>query len=382
MRKAQTHAVSYQPMPHTPFKFDFSLITWYNFLTIQKGGTYGLKQTNSCKITIYDIAKASGFSASTVSLVLHNDSRVKESTKQKIQECMEQLNYTPSYLASSLASQRTNNIGLIIPDLRNPVFAEMIEGIESYLQNIDYHILIGDTEQNLEKEKYYLNFANTQKVDGLIVFPSFLEETRRELLQIAHSKFPLVVCGLPLEAQTNISYVTSNIAEGAYLATEALIKKGHTNICLVSGQSKPLQLNDRIEGYKNALNIYKIPFHSEYLLFSEPDLTSVAESCAEFLSAHSEVTAVFCAYDYIAPAVVKAIQRCGLRIPQDIALIGYDDIELNQYMPVELSSVYTNSFKLGETAARVIVNLLQDPNTEPQRIVLPPVLIERESSLP
>ena len=80
--------------------------------------------------------------------------------------------------------------------------------------------------------------------------------------------------------------------------------------------------------------------------------------------------------------MVKAIQRCGLRIPQDIALIGYDDIELNQYMPVELSSVYTNSFKLGETAARVIVNLLQDPNTEPQRIVLPPVLIERESSLP
>lgn len=332
------------------------------------------------KVTIYDIAKASGFSVSTVSLVLHNDPRVKESTRLKIQKCMEQFNYTPSYLASSLASQKTYNIGLVIPDLRNPIFSEMINGIESLLRNFDYHILIGVTEQDLKKEKYYLNFAYSQKVDGLIFFPSFLDEVRDELIQLATHHFPLVICGVPIEADTNISYVSSNITEGAYLATEALIKRGHRHIGFVSGEKKPLQINERICGYKNALNIYNLPFDEELMLFSNPDLPSVTENCMRFLNAHPEVTALFCSYDYIAPAVMKAVLQLGLRIPEDISIIGYDDIELNRFMPVEMSSVYTNSFKIGEIAARVVLNLLQNPNSEPQRIVLPPELIERDSS--
>lgn len=342
-----------------------------------------MKPTNTPgKVTIYDIAKASGFSVSTVSLVLHNDPRVRESTRTKIQKCMEQFNYTPSYLASSLASQKTYNIGLVIPDLRNPIFSEMIQGIESLLRDFGYHILIGVTEQDLEKEKYYLNFAYSQKVDGLIFFPSFLDEVRDELVQLAAHRFPLVICGVPIEADTNISYVSSNISEGAYLATEALIKRGHRHIGFVSGEKKPLQMNERISGYKSALNIYNIPFKEELMLFSDPGLPSVTENCMQFLQAHPEITALFCSYDYIAPAVMKAVRQLGLRIPQDIAIVGYDDIELNHYLPIELSSVYTNSFKIGETTARVILNLLQNPDSETQRIVLPPTLMERDSSIP
>ena len=295
---------------------------------------------------------------------------------------MEQFNYTPSYLASSLASQRTYNIGLIIPDLRNPIFSEMIKGIESLLQDFGYHILIGVTEQVLEKEKYYLNFAHSQKVDGLILFPSFLNEVQDEIIQLATDRFPLVICGIPIEASTNISYVSSNISEGAYLAIESLIKRGHQHIGFVSGEKKPLQMNERISGYKNALSIYNLPFNEDLLLFSDPDLPSVTMACTQFLQMHPEVTALFCSYDYIAPAVMKAVQQLGLRIPQDIAIVGYDDIELNHFMPVEMSSVRTNNFKIGETAARIVLNLLQNPDSEPQRIVLPPVLMERDSSVP
>lgn len=340
-----------------------------------------VEKPNKQRATIYDIAKASGFSTATVSLVMHGDQRVKESTRKKIQECMAALQYNPSYLASSLASQQTRNIGLVIPNLRNPVFAEMVEGVESYLQNENYHVIIGVTDQNLQKEKYYLSFIHTQKVDGLIVFPTFLNEIREDLLKIQEKAFPLVVCGMKMEEENDdINFVSSNIAEGAYLATEALIKKGHKHICLMSGEVSNQQSDERISGYRQALDIYGIQFRPELVLRSAPDLDSVYSMCYDFLGDHPEVTAFFCLYDYISLAVMKAIQRRGLTIPGDIALIGYDDIELNRYLPVELSSVYTNSFKVGETAARIVVNLLRHADAETQHIILPPTLVERNSS--
>lgn len=331
-------------------------------------------------MTIYDIAKASGFSTATVSLVLHGDPRVRESTKERIIACMKDMNYNPSYLASSLASQRTNNIGVVIPTLRNPVFAEMLEGAESFLQNENYNVIIGVTNQDMDKERHYLDFISHQKIDGLILFPTFLHELRETYQNIQNMGFPLVICGIRVEGIAGMNYVSSNVVEGAYLATESLIKRGHRHICLVSGVASSDQADDRISGYKRALTVYGLPYQPEYVLQLSPDLQTIRKTCYDFLGEHPEVTAFFCLYDYIAFAAMKGIYDRGLRIPQDIAVVGYDDIELNRYLPIELSSVHTNSRRVGETAARIIVNQLKNANTDLQQIILPPRMIERASS--
>lgn len=339
------------------------------------------KPENKTKPTIYDVAKASGFSTATVSLVMNNDARIKESTRRIVMDCVKQLNYSPSALARGLANQQTRNIGLIIPNLHNPVFAEMVEGVKNYLSDAGYNIIIEVTQQNLEMEKNYLRSVRLQKVDGLIVFPTFLQEIRDELVQIQKEKFPIVICGTRMDEEAvPINYVSSNIVEGAYLATESLIKKGHKKICLMSGEINNQQSDERIKGYKQALRMYGIPYDEKFILKSAPDLDSVYQKSFQFIGEHPDVTAFFCLFDYIALAVYKAIQKRGLRVPQDIALIGYDDIELDRFMPVELSSVRTNSFKIGEISARIIIDLLQDSDADIQQVVLPPILIERESS--
>ena len=339
------------------------------------------KPDNKSKPTIYDVAKASGFSTATVSLVMNNDTRIKESTRQTVMDCVKQLNYTPSALARGLANQQTRNIGLIIPNLHNPVFAEMVEGVKNYLSDVGYNIIIEVTQQNLEMEKDYLHSVRLQKVDGLIIFPTFLQEIRDELIQIQKEKFPIVICGTRMDEEAvPINYVSSNIVEGAYLATELLIKKGHTKICLMSGEINNQQSDERIKGYKQALKMYGIPFKEQYILRSAPDLDSVYQKSYQFIGEYPDVTAFFCLFDYISLAVYKAIQKRGLRVPQDIALIGYDDIELDRFMPVELSSVRTNSFKLGEISARIIIDFLQNSDAEIQQVVLPPILVEREST--
>jgi len=340
-----------------------------------------LKKPDKTKTTIYDVARASGFSTATVSLVMNNDTRIKLSTQHTVMECVRKLNYSPSALARGLANQRTYNIGLIIPNLHNPVFAEMVEGVKNYLNNVGYNIIIEVTQQNLEMEKKYLRSVRNQKVDGLIVFPTFLNEIREDLIQIQSEKFPLIICGVRMDVESvPMNYVSSNIVEGAYLATESLIRKGHKKICLMSGEVNNQQSDERIKGYLQALKMYGIPHEEQFILRSSPDLNTVYQKCYEFIGKHPDVTAFFCLFDYIAMAVFKAIQQRGLRVPQDIAMIGYDDIELDLFMPVELSSVCTNNYKIGEISARIIYDLLQNPDAGVQQIVLPPLLIERESS--
>lgn len=218
-------------------------------------------------------------------------------------------------------------------------------------------------------------------MDGLIVFPTFLNEIHEDLIQIQKEKFPIIICGVQMDGEAApINYVSSNIIEGAYLATESLIRKGHKKICLMFGEVNNQQSDERIKGYRQALKMCGIPYEEQFVLRSIPNLDTIYQKCYGFIGEHPDVTAFFCLFDYIALAVFKAIQRRGLRVPQDIAMVGYDDIELTRFMPVELSSVRTNNYKIGEISARIIYDLLQNPDVEVQQIVLPPILIERESS--
>lgn len=330
-------------------------------------------------VTIYDVAKYVGCSSATVSLALKNDSRISDSTKDKIKEAVSELQYKPNFFAKVLKQRCTYTIGVIVPDLRNPVFAEIISGIEDFLAQKNYHILIGVTDMKLNKEKYYLNMVSRYRVDGMILMPTFIDELKPDLGELMQSNYPFVLAGITCD-DISINTVSSNIIDGAFIAVDHLIAKGHKNIAFISGQVSPEQSRERIIGYKKALSIYGIPFNTDYIVTCDQNVQVVREKVKEFLINHKEVTALFCLCDFVAMAAMKAIYDNHLKVPDDIAIIGYDNIAINDYYMVGLTSVDSNNRKIGEMSARMVLNLINGSQDKTEHIMLIPKLVEREST--
>jgi DNA-binding LacI/PurR family transcriptional regulator len=331
------------------------------------------------KVTIYDVARAAGCSTATVSLVLHNDKRIKEETRDKVRECIVALSYRPSYLASSLANQRTQSIGIIVPEMTNPVFSELVHGAEDFLSKNGYHVIIGSTNQDLEKEKVYLDMLSGKKVDGLIILPTFLHEIEDKLKELQAMRFPFVITGVK-SAMQDVNYVSTNKVEGAFIGVEHLIQRGHRSIAFVRGSEVEEHSSERLEGYIKALNVYGIPFRQEYIIKSRQDFSDVREKVRTFKEDHPEVTAIFCLYDYIAMAVMNALYDLKLSIPKDVAVVGYDNIQLDEYLPVGLTSIDGNNYKVGEIAARILLNQITAGTEDIQHVILTPKLVIREST--
>jgi len=335
------------------------------------------KQAN--KSTIYDIAKLAGVSAATVSLALRDDKRISKKTKDIISTYAAEIGYNPNYFARGLKEKRTYNIGVIVPDFKNPVFSEIVNGIESFLISRDYHINIGVTNMDLSKEEYYLNSINNQRVDGIIFLPTFIQELAPKLRQFEKNRFPFVLAGVTCE-DFNLNTVNSNMIEGAFIGVEHLIKKGHKNIAFISGESSPVQSFERIKGYQKALSIYGIDLKEEYIVKASQRIPDIRRAVTDFLSKHSEVTAIFCLCDFVAMAAMKAIWDLNLKIPNDIAVMGYDNIYLAEYYQPGLSSIDSQNKKIGEMAARMALNLIEGKQSEVEHILLAPSLVVRDST--
>lgn len=331
------------------------------------------------KVTIYDVAKAAGCSTATVSLVLHDDKRIKEETSNRVRECIAALSYKPSYLASSLANQRTQSIGIIVPEMTNPVFAELVHGAEEFLSKNGYHVIIGSTNQDVEKEILYLDMLSGKKVDGLIILPTFMKETESKLRELQAQKFPFIITGVK-SMLSDVNYVSTNKVEGAFIGVEHLIQRGHKNIAFVRGSTVEEHSSERLEGYIKALNVYGIPFRQEYIIKSKQEFPDVREKVRDFMADHPEVTGLFCLYDFIALAVMKALHDLKLRIPEDVAVVGFDNIQLAEFLPVALTTIDGNNYKIGEIAARILLNQITSGTDEIQHVILTPKLVIREST--
>ena len=334
------------------------------------------------KVTIYDVAKMAGVSTATVSLVIHGDKRIKQETAERIKGCIKKLEYNPNYLARGLANRRTYSIGLIVPDLGNPLFSEIIGGAEEYLSQHGYHLLIGLTNQNLEKEKFYLNsMLRGKKVDGVILMPTYMDEIKDTLQSLLEDNIPFVLSGVPCDG-LNVNYVSSNMEEGAFIAVEHLVKKGHTHIAFISGETSEAQGALRLAGYKKALALYGLEYRPEYVLRNSQDFDAIRDSVTALLTEHPEITGFFCLYDLIAYATIRAVCDSGRSIPKDCAVVGYDNIKLDAYLPITLTSVDANNSSIGEIAARIVLNQIESKNKmlPPQHITLTPRLVEREAS--
>lgn len=332
------------------------------------------------KITIYDIAKEANCSTATVSLALSGNKRIHINTRQRILEIADQLGYTPNYIAQSLSKRATNTLGLIVPNIDNPLFAQMVSGVETYANEKGYHLILGLSNACVEKELYYLDMLQREQVDGLIVLPTFLEALEKKLHTSDKCASSIVLCGSSgTDLHTNLSYAKCDNRLGAFLAVSHLLSIGKKRIGCIFPVSHKDQYFSRECGYKDALLSYGIDYDDKLLKLCAPDNHSIFQATLELLK-EQKPDAIFCLYDYCAISVMRAIHSMNLHIPADISVIGYDNIPISEYLPTSLSTIDTRSKEVGEKAAELLINQITTADTSVEQIVLKPELVIREST--
>ncbi len=332
-------------------------------------------------VTIYDIAKEAGVSAATVSLAMNNSGKIKEETKQHIRAIAERLGYTPNYAARSLINSRSFSIGVVVPNLTNPLFATMLGEMISTANSKGYTIVVGSSEQSIDKERNYIAMLSEQRVDGMIIFPSFLEELFPEFIKGKDdATIPLVLCGSANAFSENISYVKCDNHMGGYIATEHLIQNGKKRIALLSAVKEKSQAASRIAGYRDAHEFYDLPYHEDLVQFCSPDPADIFDATVSLIN-DKGVDAFFCLFDDMCLPVIRAVESLGLSIPDDIAIVGYDNIALSALLPTSLTSVDTHAKLIGSMAVKQLIKKIEDPTSESRKIILKPDLVVRESTV-
>lgn len=326
-------------------------------------------------VTIKDIAKACGVSYATVSRALNNSREINENTKKRIIRVAQSMGYSPNAIARSLVKNKTNMIGLLVPDIVNPYFHEVAKGVEDAANAMGYNVLLCNTDYNIEKEIVYKDVLLERRVEGFIVAPAS-DATGRIF---KNENVPVVLVG-DMDEENNLNYVTTDNISGAFKATEYLIKLGHKKIAFVGGPEDAKTNRDRFKGYMNALEYYKID-KNNIVIRSKGYKMKDGYSCAlEIMKSGINPTAIFCANDLAALGVLQALDENSLSVPDDVSVIGYDDISFASLPRIKLTTVHQPKYEIGKLATKIIVKKLKSKKQgEPEKVILEPDLIIRDT---
>lgn len=325
--------------------------------------------------TMKDIARLAQVSTSTVSHVINGSRFVSDEIREKVMRIVAELNYTPSAVARSLKVRETKTIGLLVTATNNPFFAEVMAGVEQYCQQHQYNLIIATTGGDAKRLQQNLQTLMHKQVDGLLLMCG--DSRFQADIELAIS-LPLVVMDWWF-TELNADKILENSALGGYLATKALIDAGHRKIGIITGNLKKSVAQNRLQGYKNALSEAKIALNPHWIVESHFDFEGGALGIQSLLTQSSRPTAVFCCSDTIAVGAYQAIQQQGLRIPQDLSIMGYDDIELARYLSPPLSTICQPKAELGKLAVEALLQRIKNPNENYRTLVLEPTCILRGS---
>ncbi len=326
------------------------------------------------RVTIGDVAAAAGVSKQTVSRAINNKGEISEKTKRRVMEVVRELGYRPNRLAQAMNSQQTRMVGLIVSDITNLFFPEVARGAQDAAMLQDYTILIVNTDENPLQEMRMLELMAEQAVDGIISFTHHI--TDQQLSDFADSYWPVVMINRSIEHQ-NISLLTVDNGAGAELAVEHLVEQGHQHIAMLNNASFAPGHVRRVQGYLRALAKYQL---RDYLHSTTTSSEGGYLGTLALLDNHPNVTAIFCYNDMMAIGALRACQERGKRVPQDIAIVGFDGIQLTSTVVPALSSIYVDKYEIGKLAFERIFQLLKGEEKTLPPIDLAPSLIVRDSS--
>lgn len=326
--------------------------------------------------TIRDIAKKAKVSVSTVSRVLNNKPDVKAETKEKIDKAIKELGFSPSNFARGLVLKKSNIIGFIVPDIANPSFPELARGIVTQARSLGYSVMFFDTNHDNHVEKEAISLMRSKQVDGIIL--SFDEANRDELEKLKKEQFPSVQIYRKSSQPTISTIALDNIAAGK-TATNYLLKKGHRRIGLITTGNETQSGYERQKGYCKSLEEAGIPFEKE-LVRTGKNNADAGKVCMEaLLSLQDPPTAVFACHDLMAVGSYEAIYERGLSIPEDISIIGHDNIDISRYIRPKLTTIDTHKSGLGRASVDLLMEEIEADEPLNKEIVLQAELIERES---
>ncbi|GAA4044894.1 LacI family DNA-binding transcriptional regulator [Arthrobacter methylotrophus] len=320
--------------------------------------------------TIYDVAKLAGVSPSLVSLVLQSPARVSDKRREAVQAAISELGYRPSRAATTLASNRTKSIGLLIDDYRNPWFVDLLRGMEAVLSDLGYHVMLADSRPGANRVKDAADGLLALHVDALVIAAEPSES------MLAESGVPTVVAGWRKGVPAGADLITNDDDGGGGMAAEHLLGLGHTRIGHLSGSDGASA--HRREGFRRRIEEAGVE-----LLIAESKGTSEEDGYASacwLLEKHPDTTAIFAANDTMALGAFAALKARGLKVPSDISVIGYDNSPLAKSKYLDITSVDNRSDLVGIDVANSLLARFENPAIEPQRTLIEPVLVVRSTT--
>jgi len=337
------------------------------------------KTVSATSVTIKDIAKLLGVSKSTVSRALceHND--VNADTRRKIVELARKLNYQPNTIALHLKQQRTNTIGVIIPETVNRFFAKAIAGIQRVATIAGYNVMICQSDESLLMEKKNLQSLLIARVDGILISVSGETEKGDHLQDLLQKNIPVVFFDRICE-DLNTSQVFTDNYEIAFSGTEHLIAQGCSRIAIVAGPQNLNNSRNRLKGYADALKKHNLAVREEYVVMAHFRGSNVEAYTRSLLELPDRPDAIFAINDYSAVEMVHFIKKRGLHIPDDIAVLGFNNDHIGRFIEPALSTIDLSAYDMGTAAAEILVRQMKEPGFPVQKQLIKSELVIRDST--
>ncbi|OFW55009.1 MAG: hypothetical protein A2163_05835 [Actinobacteria bacterium RBG_13_35_12] len=337
------------------------------------------RKTSFKKITIREIAELAGVSRTTISRVLSGGKFVKKSTRDRVMEIIEEKEYKPSIMAQSLRTNRTRTIGLVLADIENPFYSRVAKGVIDAAEEKNYNVILCNSNNDINLEEKDIRTLIGRGVDGLLLTTVELKMKTIENMRDKGFPFLLIDCKLDIPG---VNYVVNDDYYGAELATEYLIKLGHKKIFFL-GNRKLLSLKERFRGFKDTLEHYKIDNNNNFVpskFIKTGGVYDIEGIIRYLLSRQENITAIFSGNDYSAIKSIEEITDKGIKVPEDISVIGYDNIKISSMIKVPLTTIRQPKYLLGKLATEQLLEMLENKSDKKlRRVILRPELIIRQS---
>lgn len=310
-------------------------------------------------IKIQDVAKKAGVSIASVSRVINGYEHVSDKLRSRVTDAVNELDYKPNQIAKSLASQKTNLIGILVPDLKYQYYANMLSSIEEYASENNYNIIVCNIKENLEKEIRYINILREMWVDGIILMHEKLNDDIEKLL--CDCQIPIVLASIKLK---DLQFPSVNIDDyrASYDATQYLIDLGHEKIAIIAGDMKDYTAGYlRFKGYKQALRDNGIPFKEEYFQQGNFKIEDGYNAMGKLIGNNEDLpTGIFAVGDSMAVGAMNCARDMGYNVPNDFSIIGFDNIDLAKAFRPRLTTINQPAEKIGELAIELLIKHIED----------------------
>lgn len=333
------------------------------------------------KVTIKDVAKRAGVSITTVSRVFNDYTDISEETKQRIKKIAEEMEYTPSLSARSLPLKKKRNIALLMSDMelnsKVNLPLDILSGVYQFTQEHDFEFFVMPVSPQQQKEKSLQRFLNERDISGAVIMGLRMDDPY--LKEIESSTLPLVLVDINLEGE-HVGSVSIDNIQASQEAVEYLVSLGHQNIVLMNGRREATVTVEREAGYIRALKVKGVSVKQEYIQYANFNERIAYMMASDLLEYRKEITAFFCASDIMAIGVIRAVQDAGFRIPEDISVVGFDNITLVEYMTPSLTTVAQDMKLMGYKATELLAEFLSEEKPASHHVYVPHELVVRHST--